>query len=275
MLVAIFTSLVVATILAFFWIAQERVVFQPPRHFELPREPDARRIDYRATDGQRLAGYLIGMSPHPDGLLVCFHGNADLSLWQCEWAEQVSSRTRHAVFLAEYRGYLGLGGQPSYETTTLDADAAFAVALEATGISAELISLFGHSLGSAVAAELAARQRVRRLLLQSPFTSAKAIARLVIGRPLLALWNRVSRVHFDTELLVAALDVPIFVIHGASDRVVPLWMGSAVYHAARRKGSFIVIPDAGHNDLPELGGEDYWSWISSALAGTESAPLKF
>src|SRR5438874_2461189 len=130
--VAIFVVLLVASLILILWIAQERIVFQPPAQFSTQAPDHARRIDYLASDGQRLAGFLIEPAAARSGVLLCFHGNADLAVWQTNWAEEVSRCTGHAVFLAEYRGYFGLGGKPSYLTTRLDSDAAYRTALAVT-----------------------------------------------------------------------------------------------------------------------------------------------
>ena len=247
------------------WFAQERIVFQPPKNFPADDCKFAKRIEYHASDGQRLVGFLIEPDIAPSALLICFHGNADLAAWQLDWGREVSRRTGHSVFLAEYRGYSGLEGKPTYASTALDADAAYRVGAERSSAGARSISLFGHSLGSAVAVELAARVSARRLVLQSPFTSARAMGRLVIGRPLLMLWDRLSRVHFDTPKIVSSLDVPVSVVHGSRDRIVPLRMGEAVFSAARVKGRFLILENAGHNDIPAVGGTQYWEWLSEAL----------
>ncbi|HVT04033.1 MAG TPA: hypothetical protein VHL58_11750 [Thermoanaerobaculia bacterium] len=203
MSVAIFAGLLLASLLLILWLAQERIVFQPPADFSEHDNGGARRVEYRASDGQALVGFLIEPPDRAVGLLICFHGNADLAAWQCDWGREVSRRTAHAVFLAEYRGYFGLGGKPTYRSTQLDSDAAYRAALEATLLPADSVSFFGHSLGSAIAVELGVRLPARRLLLQAPFSSARAMGRLVIGRPLLLLWSRLSRVHFDTERRVS------------------------------------------------------------------------
>jgi fermentation-respiration switch protein FrsA (DUF1100 family) len=267
MSVAIFVGLLLASLLVILWLAQERIVFQPPRGFSPHDGAEAQRIEYLASDGQPLVGFLVEPSEPRSGLLICFHGNADLAAWQCAWAAEVARRSRHTVFLAEYRGYFGLQGKPTYRTTQLDADAAYRAALEATESSIDSVSLFGHSLGSAVAAELATRVPARALLLQAPFSSARAMGRLVIGRPLLLLWSRLSRVHFNTTAVVESLTVPVSAVHGERDRIVPVRMGESVFTSARVKGGLLILPDAGHNNIPDVGGEEYWSWVTSALAG--------
>lgn len=265
MSVAIFAALVLASVLFVLWFAQERIVFQPPRNFSIPDIGAARRIEYTAADGQRLLGYFIEREG-AGRLLLCFHGNADLAAWQLGWAGEAARRTSHSIFLAEYRGYFGLDGKPTYTGVALDAAAAYHCALETAMVGPDAVSFFGHSLGSAVAAELTLRFPARRLLLQAPFTSARAMGRLVIGRPLQFLWNSLSRVHFDTERVVESISVPVSVSHGSKDRVVPIKMGETVFSAARIKDRLLIVPDAGHNDIPDAGGEDYWQWLADSLA---------
>ena len=253
----------VSGLMLLLWWGQERILFQPPAFSDTRLEPG--RVEYEASDGQLLAGYLVGDPKTAAGVLLCFHGNADLAVWQLDWAREVEKRTGHAVFLAEYRGYMSLGGKPTYATTQLDAEAAYRYLRDSLGIGQRKLAYYGHSLGSAVAAELAAKHPPRALVLQSPFTSARAMARLIVSPPFVVAWKTVSRIHFDTEQIVSTLDVPVAVAHGKRDRVVPFRMGLEVHSAAKTKGPLLEVDAAGHNDLAEVAGENYWRWISEAL----------
>jgi uncharacterized protein len=257
-------------LLTLIWWSQEKILFQPPRSYGIAAHIG--RIDYYASDGQHLAGYLVGSPARAKGLLLCFHGNADLAMWQLDWAQSLTDRTGFAVLLAEYRGYMSVGGKPSYTKTKLDAFAAYEYAHTQLGVPDRKLAYFGHSLGSAIAAELAGVHRPGALLLQSPFTSALAMAKAILTRPLAMFWKVVSRIHFDTARIVATLDIPVAVAHGKRDRIVPFWMGIAVYNAARIKGPLLVVDDAGHNDLPEVAGEGYWNWIAAALSSDVPTP---
>lgn len=245
------------------WRSQERILFQPP-----PLDgdaPEAGRITYETIDGQLLAGYLIGDPRHAPGVVICFHGNADLSVWQIDWARSIESRTGCAVFLAEYRGYMSLGGTPTYATSRLDARAAYDHMRIAYGVDRTRAAYFGHSLGSGIAAELAEIHPPQSLLLQSPFTTAQAMARLIVWPPITSLWKLFSRIHFDTTAIVSELDVPVSVAHGKRDRVVPFRQGMEVFNRAKKKGSLLVVDRGGHSDLPQVAAGDYWRWISESL----------
>lgn len=262
---ALIAMLLVAAISLGVWFFQEKITFQPQRA-PFPDDSEVEKVNYSAADGQQLFAYVTGSPDSSRPLLIAFHGNADLAIRQVEWAHEISRRTGIAVMLAEYRGYMGLAGRPTYEGSRLDSEAAYRFATDHFHVSAERIALFGHSLGSAVAAELATRHQPAALLLQSPFTSAREMAALIAGRWTTSItWRFVSRVHYNTLDAVRDIYSPVSVTHGSKDRVIPFRMGKRVYDAARVKGVWLAIPMGSHSDLPISGGDDYWSWIVRSL----------
>jgi uncharacterized protein len=275
--VALGAALAAALLLALWW-HQERIVFQPAGP-PFPASVGAERVDYRAEDGQPLFALVIGergrggaAEPGPRGVVVAFHGNADLAVRLVPWAEAVARRSGWTVVLPEYRGYGGLTGAPSVLGARLDARAAAAFVRGRFGADAR-VALFGHSLGSAIAAELAAEMaaeiRPAALILEAPFTSARDMARIIVARPIEWMWGVISRVHYDTAACVARLEVPVSVAHGERDLIVPVRMGRRVFAAARVKGASLIVPSAGHADVAERAGEAYWEWLARALEGAE------
>lgn len=250
------------------WRYQERVLFQPPRALR-DGPVAAERVSYRAADGIELFGFLVGNCRSPRTTIIAFHGNADVSRWFIQWATRLARETDGCVFLPEYRGYDGIPGEPTYASSALDADAALDFLTGRLGVSHADIVLYGHSLGSAVAAELAGRDTPRALVLQSPLSTARAMAAR-FGVPGVArLWRLISRIHFDTPTRVRSLRAPVWVSHGDQDVVVPVRMGREVFAAAANKGELLVVRGAGHNDVPEVGGSAYWSWLLRAVDSGE------
>lgn len=251
-------------LLLMLWRYQERVVFQPPARPELV-DISARRVRYHSADGIELHAYLVGDSESAAAVVLVFHGNAEVARWQVPWAARLFANTRACVVLAEYRGYDGLAGTPSYEASARDARAALAYVRDTMHADSGRIVYFGHSLGSAIAAELAAEEPPRSLILQSPFSSARDMAKRLIIPALSAFWGVISRVHFDTAARVRSLAVPVHVAHGDRDLIIPVRMGRAVYAAARMPGELLIVPGAGHNDVAEVGGAAYWDWLARAI----------
>ena len=198
-------------------------------------------------------------------VLVAFHGNAETAASRIGWARWIADRTGWSIFVPEYRGYSGLPGVPTYEGSQRDARAAYAWVRDSLGIPPERIGILGFSLGTAIATELASDVRPSVLVLEAPFTSARDMARIATAWPVAAMWRAIARVRFDTRRRVAALDVPVWVVHGDADRIIPPRMGRAVHEAARRPGELLMVPGAGHNDLAALRRADYWSFLERAL----------
>jgi fermentation-respiration switch protein FrsA (DUF1100 family) len=259
-----FLLVVLVVFVGFIWLFQERIAFQPPPA-QLPESIEANRVSYQARDGQPLFAYVIGDPKTAKGLLMSFHGNADLAVNAIDWAKEVNRVTGFAVMLTEYRGYMNLGGQPTYTGSQLDSEAAYDFAHDQLGVPADHIAYYGHSLGSAIAAELASRHRPLALLLESPFTSARAMSRIIGWRAVHVVWDAIARLHFDTVERVASLEAPVWVAHGTRDRLIPAQMGRAVFAAAKVKGELLLVPDASHNDVAIAGGSKYWRWITTAL----------
>jgi pimeloyl-ACP methyl ester carboxylesterase len=261
-------------LLLLLWGYQEHVVFQPPAPMAASTGPvQARRVNYTTSDGVRLFAYVVGECADQHPVMLVFHGNADVARWLVPWAQEAAKRANLCVVLPEYRGYDGLAGAPSYAASAQDALAALHLTRDSLGVTPDRLVLFGHSLGTAIAAELAMIVQPRALVLQSPFTTAQDMARRMFVPGLNALWRLISRVHFDTLARVKSLAAPVSVVHGDRDFIIPDWMGRAVYDSAKEKGQLLIVHGAGHNDVPQVGAEAYWTWLSRA-ANPESGATR-
>ena len=110
--------------------------------------------------------------------------------------------------------------------------------------------------------DLALSRPCRALVLESPFASVPAMARAVY--PFLPLWPFV-RTRYDNEGKVSRLAVPLLVLHGEKDELVPISQGRRVYEAAPGPKRFYPIPGAGHNDTYLVGGGAYWDAVRDFL----------
>lgn len=270
--VAVLAWLVFTTL--WLWRNQERVVFQPPAVIA-PDPATGRRVEFRAADGHPAFGFLVEASGGgTQAVVIAFHGNADLAVWLVPWAQELSRRAGVAVLVPEYRGYGGSPGKATYQSAAADALGALEYART---LKPSRVVLYGHSLGTAIAVELASamgRTPPAALVLQSPFTSVREMASRMLVPVVSWVWTRISRFHYDTRARVRTLDVPVWVAHGHVDITIPTRMGRDVFDAARRKGELLLVAGAGHNDLADVGGEAYWQWLTTAVNGSSSAPVR-
>jgi hypothetical protein len=221
-------------------------------------------LSLQAEDGVRLHGWFLPVKDSRGSVLVC-HGNAGNISHRLDRALLMQSRLRLDVLLFDYRGYGRSEGSPDEPGTYRDARAAYRW-LREHGQGAERIVIFGESLGSAVALELALGAPARALVLESPFTSIPDMARAVY--PFLPVWPLV-RTRYDNLAKVSRLRMPLLVLHGDRDDVVPFAQGKRVFEAAPEPKRFFAIPGASHNDTYLVGGDAYWRAIAEFLDGID------
>ena len=154
------------------------------------------------------------------------------------------------MLMVEYRGFGGNPGAPSEEGLALDAAAAHA-ALTGMGIAPARIVIWGESLGTAVAIRLASERPAAALLLEAPFTSMADMAR---HRYPFVPVDALLKDRFESLGRIGALAMPILIVNGALDSIVPPAMGQRLHQAATAPvHEFHPIAAAGHNDLPGFG----------------------
>jgi len=204
-------------------------------------------VSYEAAGGIRLAGAFFPPPSPERPVLLYFHGNAEAAAHNLPLADALRA-SGLGVFLAEYRGYGGLGGSPSEEGLYADAEAALAE-LGRLGVPSGRVVLVGRSLGSGVAVELGTRHRVAAVVLVSAYTSIVDMGRTVAG-PLAPFF---VRDRFDSLSKIGRVPAPVVLVHGTRDDVVPVSMGRRLA-AARPDARWVEVPDATHNDFPGLAG---------------------
>ncbi|MBI3724866.1 alpha/beta hydrolase, partial [bacterium] len=130
------------------------------------------------------------------------------------------------------------------------------------GARPERLVIYGHSLGTAVATELALRRPAAALVLESPFTSMTEMVRRAV--PFLDPKDLVSE-RYDTVGKAPRLEVPLLVIHGTRDRTIPFSMGRAVFDAAPEPKRFLEVPGGGHVDCSVVAGDQFYGAIRELL----------
>ena len=152
------------------------------------------------------------------------------------------------VVAVSYRGFGGSTGSPSETGLLLDAAAGHAFCTDR--YAAKRIVVWGESLGTGVAVALAGKHAVGRLILEAPFTSAVAVARLSL--PLIPV-SLLMKDQFRSDVRVGAITAPILIMHGELDRVVPIAFGERLYAAIRAPKRFMRFPNGEHEDLDAHG----------------------
>ncbi|CAN5796490.1 MAG: alpha/beta hydrolase [Actinomycetota bacterium] len=204
----------------------------------------ARDLTLTTGDGLELGAWLVPPAEPARGLAVLVApGNGGNREGRAGLARELSARG-FAVLLMDYRGYGGNPGSPSEDGLAADAMAAVE-ALEHEGYPPERTIYFGESLGSGVVAALASRRPPAGVVLRSPFTELADVGRH--HYPVLPV-RLLLRDRFPVLEHVAAGDVPLTVIYGDRDKVVPSELSARVAEASPTLVEELVLPGADHND---------------------------
>ena len=196
------------------------------------------------------------------------HGNAGNLSHRLDRTIFLQARLGADVLLFDYRGYGKSEGRPDEEGTYRDARAAYRWLTVSRGVSPERLVLFGESLGSAVVLDLALTHPGRALVLEAPFTSVPDMAAVV-----LPFFPRAFvRTRYDNLAKVGRLRMPLLVLHGDRDEVVPFAQGRRLYEAAPEPKRFFPIPGSGHNDTYIVGGDAYWRAVEEFVEGAGPRP---
>jgi uncharacterized protein len=230
-------------------LAYPRMLFPAPPPRVLPRlDASAQPLSLPQPDGTHTDAIHFPAPSAGARTVVVFHGNGETVFDQLEYASGLRRRGL-GVLLVEYRGYGTTHGPPPAEEALYE-DGEVAIAwLLRRGVAPDRIALWGWSLGTGVAAEMAARGHGARLVLLSPFTSIVAMGERVA--PILPV-SLLMRHRFDTLAKAPRIKQPTLVAHGDADELIPLAMGEAVV-AALPEGRLVRVAGGHHADLLQPG----------------------
>ena len=214
------------------------------------------------SDGVRVNGWYVPAEGATITLLW-FHGNAGNLSDRVHQLRQLHDQLRVNIFMIDYRQYGRSEGEVSEAGTYLDAEAALAFLRGRPGASEHRIVYYGQSLGSAVAVELARRAPPDGLILEAPFLSIQEMARAAV--PLLPVGALIST-KYDSLSKIGAIHVPLLILQGDQDEVVPYAHGRRLFAAANQPKRFYTIAGAHHNDTYLAGGEGYFDALRTFLA---------
>jgi hypothetical protein len=260
-------ALVTGLMLAF----ERQLIYFPARALDM--EPAALGLRHEelqlvAEDGVRLHGWFLPVPGARRVVLVC-HGNAGNISHRLERALLMQRELGVSVLLFDYRGYGRSEGTPDEAGTYADARAAHRWAVDSARVEPRDLLLFGESLGAAVATQLALERPAGALVLESAFTSIPDMA--LAAYPFLPPVGGLIRTRYETLGKLPKLSLPLLVLHGERDEIVPLSQGRRLFEAAGEPKRLFVIPGAGHNDTYAAGGEAYWRVLREFLGSLPGA----
>lgn len=198
---------------------------------------------FETSDGELLYGWYC-RSPRPVASAVFCHGNTGNLTTSADMIPHLLAAGMNVLFF-DYRGFGKSSGRPSINGIV--ADGVTAARFHDTIRQKSLPSiLYGYSLGGAVAAQVIKRHAFDGLILQSTFTSLPRLARVLFPRFPLHLFTGDL---FDTLNVIRRLTVPLLVVHGGADEVVPCSMARELYDACSAVKNIQIVDEGLHKDL--------------------------
>jgi uncharacterized protein len=237
---------------------EQAVTFQPVRYdatrgWKQPTE--ATDVWLTTSDGLKLHGWFFATNSEPaTATIIFFHGNGG-NISNVGWVGQLLSSRGFNVLLLDYRGYgRSEGDNAGEQGLYADADAGYQYVTQTRGVAPESVVLYGQSLGTAVAADLASRRQCAALILESGFSSSSDLAATVL--PLLPRrLHFLSRNRFESARKLAAVKCPVLITHGDPDDTIPKEHGERLFAAANEPKKLLIFPGAGHNVFGSQGSE--------------------
>lgn len=235
-----------------YYHAQDRILFRPVAvpadhryDFNIPFREMI--VNYRKGSDLHLTQFPVPANVSRRGIVIYFHGNRRNVSW---YVDRVPYFTRmgYEVWMPDYPGFGKSTGILDEETLHQFARQTYLLARK--GCSADSIWIYGRSMGTGIAARLASEVSSRGLVLETPYRSIPSLVAVYL--PIYPV-GRMSHFQLPVGDFLLRVRVPVTIIHGSEDCVIP-WRHAAGLRDALKEGDrFVTVEGAGHNDLPVHG----------------------
>jgi fermentation-respiration switch protein FrsA (DUF1100 family) len=249
------------------YLAQRKLMYFPDRARTLPAEAGLAGVEERTIetpDGERVVAWYGRARPGKPTLLY-FHGNGGSLLARTSRVARFMDEG-WGVYMMTYRGYGGSTGSPSETANVADARLAYA-ALVQEGVLPRSIIAYGESLGSGIAARIAAELPLAGVILDAPYTSIVDVA--AQAYPFLPVRSFLID-RYETTRYIGSIKAPLLILHGARDGVIPVAMGRELARLAPEPKRLAIFPDGHHSDLYVNGNnaiDIVREWVGGLPAG--------
>ncbi|MEE9393911.1 MAG: alpha/beta hydrolase [Planctomycetota bacterium] len=228
------------------YFSQRSILYQPSESYSKPQDlglVGVSEVSIRTKFAHQLVCWQAEPSKGQPTLLF-FHGNGGNVSHRSKKFRQLMA-VGYGVFMLGYPGYGPSEGEPS-EASFLEAAQLAYDYLRSGGIAETQIVIYGASLGSAVAAQLAAKVVCRALILEAPMNSVLEISQQRF--PFLPVAWMLKDTYLTSDF-INKVEEPVFMIHGLNDNIIPPDSGAKLFERANEPKKRHLVRNAGHNNL--------------------------
>lgn len=243
--IILFTLYILIGVFAYF--RADEMIFQPQK---LNFKDDASIIKLNTPTDEKISAKFF-KNEKADFTILFSHGNAEDIFTSTPFFQELS-KAGFNVLAYDYRGYGTSDGKPSEKNAYEDIETAYNYLINEQKIAPEKIIIHGRSLGGAVSIDLAARKKCGALIVESSFVSAFRVMTRIPIFP----FDKFESIH-----KIGSVKCPALFIHGTNDSLIPFRHGEKLFMAANEPKTFYAVENAGHNDVIEVAGKNYFEEI--------------
>ncbi|MBP5973965.1 alpha/beta hydrolase [Brasilonema sp. CT11] len=275
--VAVVVAILYFAVCIFLFLRQTRFIFFPssviettPEFYNLRFEEVWLPVSAKSGKVEQIHGWWIKVDQPNTKVLLYLHGNSvniGANVTRAHWFHQLGL----SVLLIDYRGFgRSEGDFPNESRVYQDAATAWNYLVYQQKIPPSNILIYGHSLGGAIAIDLALKSpNAAGLVVESSFTSLRKVLAYRNNFWMFPV-DLILRQHFDSIRKVPNLKMPVLFIHGTDDVIVPAFMSQDLYAAAAEPKKLILVPGAAHNNVAQVAPSVYLEALRSFVILVES-----
>lgn len=240
----------------------DRVTYQTPAQHGLKYDA----VTFRSSDGARLSAWFVPAVGEPVGTVIHFHGNAQNMTVHSDFVRWLPAEGFN-LFVFDYRGYGASEGRPGRRGVYEDSVAAIKYVKSRPDLDQNKLLILGQSLGGANAIAAVGNndfKGIRAIAIESTFYSYRTIVRDKIGQiPVLSLarWPLsflvVTNTHSPGKVIARVAPIPILLIHGTHDRVIPSHHSKRLFERAKDPKQLWIIDRGDHTEAFATFGATY------------------
>jgi len=255
-------------LLVFVFVFQRKIIYQPyklDKNFVFPNYvPALEEVFIPCEDGLTING-LFAPGDKSKPVIVIFHGNAGDMTHRDFLLRVFNNELSHTVLLIDYHGFGKSEGTPTEKNLYLDGNASLQWLREEKDIKPEEVVLFGKSLGSGVAVELAKKNIFKGIILETPFASIASAARYHFPYNCFPV-NLLVVDKYDNLSKIKRIHAPLLLVHGTQDTIVNKKESEKLFKKSLRPKKLYLVEGADHNDIQFVQPQKYWNKISEWIA---------
>ncbi len=250
-------------IAAIVFALQRKMLYFPPDIYLAPEAVqlgEFEEIQIQSVSGDALLAWWSPPAGEAGKVILFFHGNASAIYTNHDIFKDLIG-AGHGVMSIGYVGYPGAGGKPTQKAISAGVERQYDYLVNDIGISPQRLVYYGTSLGSGIAAQLAAKHLPALLIMEAPFNSVLDIGQRQM--PFLPA-KLLMKDQYRSDQALKDLHVPLIWMHGTADEVIPMAQGQKLYDGYTGPKSAHIFPGGQHKNLWGLGGREI---VLEALKG--------